>query len=187
MTRLIAALTLGAALAAAPAPEEVQAAWMRAATPGAPHLQLAAMAGDWDTRVTRWMDPAKPPVQARGKASYRMVLDGRFLEERVESEMAGRTFLGLGLIGYDNIKERYTSSWADNMSTSIFTMLGDCNPDRSICRFAGNYDDALTGKSQTMRLVITATDPDRRVGEFYPPGPDGREFKGMEIVYNRRR
>ena len=40
--------------------------YMKLATPGEPHKQLASMAGSWNTKTKSWMEPNKPPVESTG-------------------------------------------------------------------------------------------------------------------------
>src|SRR5690606_4061789 len=58
--------------AAAPANADQQAmmaAWLKAATPGPQHAQLAEhFIGTWDTKQSMWMDPSAPPMIETGKS-----------------------------------------------------------------------------------------------------------------------
>ena len=47
------------------------------------------------------------------------------------------------------------------------------------------YNDPMTGKSHTTKTIIRYADKDNHTMEMYDKGPDGKEFRMMEIVYKR--
>jgi hypothetical protein len=54
-------------------------------------------------------------------------------------------------------------------------------------KFTGTMDDPMTGKPQPMEETITIDSPDKHTFQMMGPGPDGKMFKTMEIVYTRRK
>ncbi len=46
--------------------------------------------------------------------------------------------------------------------------------------------DPMTGKASYMRSEVTWMDANTFKNEMYGPGPDGKEFKRMEIVAKRK-
>lgn len=167
-------------------PEEqaMMAAMEKAATPGAEHAWLAAMAGSWDFTATFWMKPGDPPTSSAGKAERSMILGGRVMTERVTSEMMGMPFEGFGMTGFDNVSRKYWGTWNDNMTTGVMSSTGTCERDR--CEFQASAYDPVTGKLMTTRMTSEHA-ADREVHAMYGPGPDGKEFKTMELVYTRRK
>jgi len=89
-------------------------AWMKFATPAEGHKSLAGMVGTWDAEVTSWMDPAQPPEKSKGVSENRMMLGGRWVEQKFTSQMMGMPFEGLGYTGYDNTRR---STWAPGWTT----------------------------------------------------------------------
>src|SRR3982751_3246174 len=85
------------------------------ANPGEPHKQLASMAGSWNTKTKEWMEPGRPPMESEGACEHKMVLGGRFLQQECTGTMMGKTFTGIGMIGYDNHARKYISTWMDSM------------------------------------------------------------------------
>src|SRR6185436_13298643 len=63
--------------------------WMAVATPGTPHKGLAALEGTWTAKVKSWMKPGAPPMESEGTAEQKMVLEGRFLEQRFSGNFMG--------------------------------------------------------------------------------------------------
>jgi uncharacterized protein DUF1579 len=160
-------------------------AMMKAGTPGPQHAELAKGAGAWTFTGKFWMDPAKPPMEASGTAERTIMLDGRVLAEVVHSEMMGMPFEGHGMAGYDNTLGKYWSTWMDNMSTGFMVQWGTC--DGTTCNFTGEYADPVTRKLKKNRSVMRHEGTDKEVMEGYETGPDGKEYKSMELVFTRKK
>jgi hypothetical protein len=184
----LALTTLGAAAwaqtAEAPemSPEEAatMAAFEKAGTPGEPHAWLASTVGSWEFQGTFWTAPGTEPTLSSGTAERTVLLGGRVVREEVTSEMWGQPF---GHTGYDNMAAKYWSTWADNMSTTLMVSTGTC--ENATCTFQATATDPMTGQPATSRWFSTH-EADREVHEMYGPGPDGQEFKMMELVYARK-
>ena len=162
-------------------------AWMKAATPGEFHAHLNPLAGKWSQEVKWWMAPGIPPQVSTGTSEYEWIMGGRYLLSKVRGDMAGQPFEGLGILGYDNYKKKYTSVWLDNMGTMIMTSLGTCDESGKVINMAGTFDDVGTGKpNQKFRTICRVISNDKNVFEMYMPAPDGTEFKTLEITYTRR-
>ena len=156
-------------------------AYQRAATPGAQHAKLAEGVGSYKLTFKMWEAPGAEPQVSEGTAERTMTLGGRVLEERVSSTMMGMAFEGIGRTGYDNVTGRHWSTWTDNMSTGLFVMYGTVRDDGT-STFEGDMADPVTGGTIRMRIE-SRSEGDKEIAEFYHPGPDGREMKGMEITY----
>jgi hypothetical protein len=171
---------------AAPSPGEaaMMAAFERAAAPGEQHAWLQSMAGEWDFEGTFWMAPGAEPMRSTGSVTRTALLGGRVLKELVKSSMMGQPFEGMGFTGYDNVAGHFWGTWFDNMSTSLMTMTGTCTDGN--CTFDGTNTDPMTGEAAPARMVSKHA-PDREVHEMWGPGPDGQDFKMMELVYTRRK
>jgi hypothetical protein len=160
--------------------------WMKVATPGQPHKLLERLAGSYTVEVTQWEKPGAPPSKSAGTCESRMVLGGRFVHDSFKGEFGGMPFEGIGYTGYDNYKKTYVSVWMDNFSTTVMNMTGTCDAAGTTCEFKGDVDDIMTKKKATMRSVTRFVDARTHTFEMYYPGPDGKEFKMMEMVYTRK-
>ena len=162
--------------------------WMKAATPGDAHHKLAALEGTWDAKVMTWMAPGAPPEVSGGTMTNKMILGGRYLEQRFEGgTMMGMPFSGLGYTGYDNVKKMYVSTWMDSMDTSIMDSTGTQDPTSGVMTFVGTSVDPVSGKAVEVKEAITVKDADHHVFEMWGPGPDGKVMKNMEIEYTRKK
>lgn len=161
-------------------------AWTKAMTPGAEHALLASRTGTWDATVTSWWAPGTPPQVSQAKAVRKMALGGRVLMEEWTGTMMGAPFEGLGLSGYDNVSKSWWGTWNDNMGTGLMTMKGTCDADmKKGCTHTGTFMDPMTGKQKTTRSVSTWSSATDEKMEMFDKGPDGKEFKTMEIVMKK--
>jgi hypothetical protein len=173
--------------AAAPDKDAVMKAWMDAGKPGEPHKKLAAMEGSWTVKVKSQMDPSAPAEETEGTAEMKMILGGRYLEQKYEGKMMGQPFSGVGWTAYDNIKKKYVSTWVDNTATGVMVMYGSYDKSGKVLTSWGTYDDAVTKKATKMKEVLTEVDADTAKFEMHMPGPDGKLYKGLEMVYKRKK
>lgn len=159
------------------------AAMMAAATPGEHHEHIKKLAGNFDYTMKSWMDPASPPMETKGKRSAELLLGGRYLEEKFSGDFGGMPFEGISTMGYDNVAKQYVATWIDNMSTGIMTMHGTCGKDG--WEMTGESLDPMTGKKVTSRSKMSMPDADTIFMEMWMPGPDGKEYKWMEMTCKR--
>jgi len=161
-------------------------AYMKAGTPGAPHKILAASAGNYDLKIKSWHDPKGPAMEDTGTAKRTMTLDGRVLVEDLSSTMMGMPFTGRGMFGYDNVTGKYWGTWNDSHSTGLMVSEGTCDAQGKSCTFTGSWNDPITKKPITARMVSNWTSPTTETFEMHVPGPDGKEMKMMEIIYTKK-
>lgn len=165
---------------------EMEAAWMKAMTPGPQHEMLAKGAGTWKMSLRMWEDPAGEPMLAEGTAESSMELGGRVLVEEVRSEMMGMPFEGVGRTGYDNVTGKWWSTWTDNMSTGVMVMTGTHDEASGTFEYKGEMANPMTGEMMPVTMTIRNESEDRTVAEMHQPGPDGSMMRVMEIVYERQ-
>jgi hypothetical protein len=166
--------------------QAMMAAWQKAATPGPQHAQLAEhFAGTWSTKQTMWMDPSAPPMTETGKSVDTAVLGGRQIRTEFSSQFMGQPFNGIGFTGYDNVRGKFTSSWADDMSTGLMTSTGDYDPATKTYTFTTSMADPMNnGAMVPVRETIRIIDADHHVMEMFE-SRDGKETRTMQIDYAR--
>jgi len=184
---LVMILTLGSGLAAqeAPSTQQMVEIMTKYATPGEHHKHIEWMIGTWTTKSTFWTAPGAPPLEATGKARHNSILAGRFIHVTYEGEFAGQPFSGEGTVGYDKFKNKYVESWQDNMGTMMIHATGECDGQGKVRIMRGDADDLIAGKSSWFRSVYRFDGPDHYTLEMWGPGPDGKEFRMLEIVHTR--
>ena len=109
-------------------------AWLEFGTPGEAHEAMKAWVGEWNLETTMWMAPGAPPSTSKAYSKAELIMDGRYLVEHVNGEIDmgdGNTvpFEGVSLVGYDNHKKKYFSTWIDSFSTAMMVEEGKMNDD----------------------------------------------------------
>jgi len=169
----------------------------KAMTPGEHHRALDRFVGQWDTTVRVWMaGPMMPPMESKGKSNVKWVLNKHFLMEEASwmmmmpdpsnmTQMKEVECQGIGLTGYDNYKNMYTASWADNMSTHLLTMRGAMAPSGKMFTYYGEMDEPMLDIAGRMvKYVTEVIDDDKHVFRIYDLHA-GDDYKVLEISYER--
>ena len=162
-----------------------QQAWMQAAAPNEHHETFKPMVGTWNAVVKLWMDPAGEPQEATGQMVNSMVLGGRFIEHDYKGQSFGMEFLGKGFFGFDNTAGQYEGLWIDTTSTQMQAETGNYDPATKTFNMIGEVTCPSSGETIKKRSVIRIIDDNAHTMEMFFVGPDGSEFKSMEISYTR--
>lgn len=185
---LLGGLTLWVTPVAAQQEGEMAAemeAWQKAGQPGMHHKHLAKMVGTWEAETKMWMEgPSADPMVMPATIEYRMIMDGRYLEEIITSQFMGQPFKGRGLYGFNNLTDEVEALWIDNMSTGLYTYDGTINEAGDEIALKGKYMDPVTKEWRETRSVMKIS-PDRLHYTSYE-SEDGKEQKMMEITATRK-
>lgn len=169
-------------------PEE-QAMMEKAMKLGAPsdaHKALEPFVGKWTNSAKFWMKPGDKAQESTGTNENTWILGGRFLRQDYKGSMNGQPFEGLGITGYDNVRAEYQSIWLDNMMTGIMVANGNYDAAAKSVNTAGEMSCPMTGeKNRWYRSEWKTIDNDKHTYTSYGKGPDGKEFKNMEISFTR--
>lgn len=95
---------------------------------------------------------------------------------------------GLGIIGYDNVKQKYVTHWFDSMSTGAMNSEGDYDASTKTLRDRGSMSCPISeSKTQDVRTEWELVGKNKMVFLMYGKNPvfNTPEFKMMEIVYTR--
>ncbi len=158
------------------------------------HKLLAELAGDWDYTVKMWMDPAQPPTESKGKATRKASMDGRYFDLSVagkfempgpDGKMTEMDFTGAGKEGYDNVKKKFVSTWADNMGTGIMLSEGTYDPATKTFTYQAEVE-MVPGMKTQVREIVKVIDKDHHLFEWYEVR-GGKDVKTMEIAYARKK
>jgi hypothetical protein len=170
-------------------PAAMMEEYMKMGAPGPEHDVLKQMAGDWNADAKFWEPDGTPGTPTTGVMHYKMILGDRFLQANYEGEMAmpaGKIpFHGMGLIGYDRGKKKYTSVWIDSSSTGTMITEGTCVG--NVTTLEGQLTDPMSGQPMKIKEVITDPDKDHEKYELYMSDGEGKMYKGMQIDYTRQK
>src|ERR1041384_6297943 len=123
--------------------QEQMKAWMEYSTPGPMQQLLAKYNGEWTEEVTMWMDPAAAPTKSIASCSTQMIMGDRYQESKSRGDFNGMPFEGTSIVGYDNGKKVFVSTWIDNMGTGIMYMEGKYDEKTKTVNFTGNMYDPM--------------------------------------------
>jgi hypothetical protein len=140
--------------------------------------------GPWSASISFWAAPGSPAEVSQGVSERKLIMGGRYLLEMFTGETPWGPFEGMGLTGFDNIKQQFVAVWIDSMSTGVMTSESTEITDGQIV-FKGRSPEPMSGTYITMRSVETRVDDDTYRFEIFMPLSGGDEFKSMEIVYTR--
>jgi hypothetical protein len=167
--------------------DDMMKAWVAFATPGAPHKALEMTVGSWDVKTKMWMAPGAPPQETSGTSENKMILGGRYLEQRYEGTMMGQPFSGIGVTGFDNYKKKFVSTWVDSMGTGIMSMAGTADETGKVITSWGTMDDPAEKRTMKAKTVVTIVDADHHTYESWHALADGKMTKDLEITYTRKK
>jgi hypothetical protein len=159
--------------------------WTAYMTPGEFHSMLAKSNGEWNEDIIMWMDPSGPPTKSTGSASNSMILGGRYQQSMHHGSINGMPFEGMNLLGYDNEKKVFQSSWIDNMGTGIMTMEGTYDPTTMTMTLKGHQVDPMTSKETDVRETFKIENDNSQLMTMYATPAGGKEYKSMEIRFTR--
>jgi hypothetical protein len=191
MKRLHACTLFLAVAAAAPQPapaadmtEQAMTAWIASARPVAQHDRLREMSGRWQVRQRDWASGAAPWNDARGTATWRPVLGGRFMEEELVTSLKHHPYHGMGLVGFDRDTGKYVGAWMDDFGTSLLPLQGDWDEGTRSLTLKGYIGPQADPRTQWV-MKQTWHDKDHMTVEWWGPTAAGTSVKVVEVDYTR--
>ena len=157
--------------------------WKKLGEPGEQHRQLARYAGKWETETIHY-EPGQEPDPTMGYADYKSILGGRFVMENVQGKMHGEVFEGLGIFGYDNMKQQHFFAWFDSTGTMMFTGYGKANESGEEITYWSKMG-MPDGSEMKFKSVATIINDDHTTFEMFVVTPEG-EQKNMHITSRRK-
>ena len=166
---------------------EMMAKWQQNATPNENHKVLEPLIGNWSHAVKWRTKPDGEFTETTGNNINEWILGGRFLRQTVTGMNMGQPFEGLGITGYDNVKQEYNSVWMDSMGTGMMIATGKFDGATSTISETGTFSCPITGeKDMPFRSEWNITGPDGYTYAMYATTPEGTEYKAMEAFYTRQ-
>lgn len=163
-------------------------ACMAASTPGQMHQRLVKDVGIWHCQTTMWMGPAGEPVKGEGTVTITSIMDGRYTQCEIEGEMPGMgPYRALGFYGFDNVTQRFVSSFMDNHSTGMSQGVGRLSSDGKVLSWEYTMSCPITKQPTMVREVFTMTGEDTRLWEMFGKDPkSGKDYQMMRVEMGRK-
>lgn len=165
-----------------PPASDMEKAMIELGTPGPMHKWLAAQEGDWTVAMTAHGSDGKPE-QSQSSATLKMVLDGRFQEQRYSGSIGGKPYTGYGLTGYDNLKKEFVLYWFDSMGTAPSISRGQRSADGKTLTLSGTWD--MPGMAMPFKQVWTVKS-DKEMTFVMTMSMQGQEMPVMESTYTKK-
>ncbi len=165
-----------------PPPSDMEKALIELGTPGPMHHWLAAAEGTWSVAVTAH-GPDGKPEQSQSTAAIKMILDGRFQEQRYTGNIGGKPYEGYGLLGYDKLKHEFVLYWFDSMGTVPSVSRGQRSSDGKMLTLTGTWD--MPGTSMPFKQVWTFKS-EKEFTFVMTMTMEGQEVPVMESTYTKK-
>ena len=161
--------------------------WTEYMTPSPVHKMMESWNGRWEADISMWQTPGSPVEKSKSVTVNKMLLGNRYQQSTHTGNMMGMPFEGISTMAYDNAKKIFISTWIDNMGTGLMTLQGPWNESSKTISLTGNMvnPSAGNGKEERVRETFTVIDDHTQLMEMFGVGPDGKEFKNMEIKFTR--
>jgi hypothetical protein len=164
-------------------------ACMLAATPGEMHKHLAKHVGVWQGKCQMWMPGGESePMKSDCTYTVTSIMDGRYIKAELVGEMPGMgPFNGLGITGFDNVSQKFVSTWVDNCNTGIVNGTGEISPDGKVMTWTFTVNCPIAKKPAIMRHNEVLTGENTKTLDIFGSDPkSGKEYKAMRIEFTRK-
>lgn len=156
------------------------------AATGTEHALLAQLAGDWDVVFTTHATGSEAKEE-RGRASGSLLLGGRYVQVQFRMQSGQVPVQAIQLFGFDTLRQLFTSSWRDDLSTWAVECSGprpDAGAEPGVVELQGTMSDVRdpTGRPFRMRVQIEVAQVTVELRDTL----DGREHVVQRQRWTRR-
>jgi hypothetical protein len=169
-----------------PAEDPHMAEMMKMAAPGPAHMKLKAMVGKWALHSKMWMNGPAKPMESDATGEVKSIMGDRFFVEDVSGTMMGQPWSGMGVFGYNNRSQKYEWTWIDAAGTEMMHLTGTADATGKTITTTGEGYNPMLNKVSPVRFVRHIDSDAKNTLEMFMAGPDGKDFRMMEIVYTRK-
>lgn len=165
-----------------------------ATTMNAHHSKMKMFVGEWDVVAKHWMQPGTEPNVSKAESDCELVMGGRYVRQTYEGiiefpdatgKMTKHDFKGESMMGYDNVKKQYVSTWVDTMSTGIWMEHGQWDDKENGFVMYSDFIDPMTRQPARTKSIHKFMGKDKMVSEMHKMNGPGQWFKELELTYTR--
>lgn len=174
-----------------PAPQDPAAAmkkWMATMKPSENHKFLAQFVGKWETTTRlRMGGPADKPLETKGTAEYRWLVEGKWLLREAEGSMPmmGKV-KSFTIFGYDNYKHKFVSTQVDSMTTAMLHAEGMLDQSGKTRFLYGPMDEPMTDEhDKPVKYATRVISADEHVEEVHDLAIGETGTLVIDVVYRR--
>ena len=144
--------------------------------------RLKKEVGEWNAAITITPAPGAAPQESTGRLVGRLISGGRWLVTDFRNHTTG--FEGHGIYGYNAAAGRYVGTWVDDMRSQIY--VGEGEWDEASQTMTYTWSATLpNGQAMNWKETSRTTAANERVFRVVFPGPDGKDFEMMRVLYRR--
>jgi Protein of unknown function (DUF1579) len=151
---------------------------------GPEHTRLTAMCGTWDVEMTLWPRPGGPGITTKASSTIRPLLDGLFVEEKIEGALNGTPFTTLAWTGFNTATRQYEATRISSTNPGRIAETGGY--DEKTNQFELKAEYPMAGDTWHQRTVIQTASADAMTATSYLSFGQVPEWKAVEIKYTRR-
>lgn len=178
-THLVAVTAVLAASAFAQIPEMPK--------PGSEHQWLQKFVGNWESEMSIFMEPGKPPLKAKGTETARMI-GGFWIVDEGKSEMMGAPFNFVLTLGYDPEKKKYVGTWVDSMSSYLWKYEGSVDAAGKVLTLESQGPcPKEPGRLVTFKEVTEFKSDDHRIFTSSMQEKDGKWTVILQCEFKRKK
>lgn len=165
--------------------QEMMKKMQDAGKPAAEHELLKPLVGTWSASSSWRMSPEQEFERSSANVTRSWVLGGLFVQESYIDQSSKTPFSGLGMMGYDKVMNEFTATWYDTMSTATWQSTGHAGSEGKVISFQGAGSCPMTGGKKENRSELEIVSNDTNIYRMFDKTSEGKEFKALEIVYQR--
>ena len=158
--------------------------------PTGQHRLLSSLAGTWDYTLQYWAKEGADPQTSSGTMTNEMILGDRFLYSKTALilNVGGQNipYEGWGILGYDTVRNVFTSVWADTMRTGLMIGTGKYDEQSKTIEEKGHFTHPMMEKEQAYRSALQFTSDETYKQTVFTLGQSGKDFKVLEIEFGKR-
>ena len=133
--------------------------------------------------MTFWTQPGRPGIATTSTSTIRSLLNGQFVEEKIEGTVNGAPFTTFAWTGFNTWTKQYEATRISSTNTARIAETGSYDEKRR--QFELKADYPLAGDTWHQRTVIQQTSADTMIAISYLSFGAVPEWKAAEIKYTR--
>lgn len=135
-------------------------AWIKYMRPTPIQKMLKRYSGSLIERVLIWNINEERPTMIEGGATVNMVLGDRFMEIVHSGRYMAMQYDGISTLSYDNVREKFTSTWVDNQGNTLMFAEGSFDANAKTIELKGYAIDPRSGATVAARQVYELHGPE---------------------------
>lgn len=148
-------------------------------TRGDEHARIEKLAGKWSGVARTWIDPAKPPVEAKFSGVAKLLLGARFLRFEYTTSLDRTPIAGELILAFERDEGRWAAAWIDSFHTGSAILVSHGIPKSAKISVFGEY--YVKGVPQRWGWRTEIEDEGGLHIRMFNVSPERKEELGVEI------